>query len=145
MCQICTLQTISTRDRWPKPVEPSVAALNTLITASHNAYTTYGIQKSTNKSLPIPVSLLTILRALAAKIQTLEDERQAWWSSPEKRAQRERMKEEGEQKKLAELHKINNTAAENVEAMKARFGMFLRWGVGMVGGVEELARGENGN
>jgi hypothetical protein len=43
---------------------------------------------------------------------------------------------------LTELHKINNAAVERIEGMEATLGGFVRWSLGMEGGVEELLREE---
>jgi hypothetical protein len=45
---------------------------------------------------------------------------------------------EGDQKKLSELHKINNATTMRFEEMQAKFGGFVKWSLGMNGGVFEL-------
>jgi hypothetical protein len=53
------------------------------------------------------------------------------------------LKEEvSSERKLTELHKINNAAVERMEGMEAKLGGFVRWSLGMEGGVEELLREE---
>lgn len=55
-----------------------------------------------------------------------------------------RLKEEvsgTSERKLTELQKINNSAVERIESMEAKFGGFVRWSLGMKGGVEELMKG----
>ena len=46
------------------------------------------------------------------------------------------------ERKLMELHKINNAAVERIEGMEAKLGGFVRWSLGLEGGVEELLREE---
>jgi hypothetical protein len=46
------------------------------------------------------------------------------------------------ERKLTELHKINNAAVERIEGMEAKLGGFVRWSLGLEGGVEELLREE---
>jgi hypothetical protein len=46
------------------------------------------------------------------------------------------------ERKLTELHKINNAAVERIEGMEAKLGRFVRWSLGLEGGVEELLREE---
>ena len=43
---------------------------------------------------------------------------------------------------MTELRKINNAAGERIEGMEAKLDGFVRWGLGLEGGVEELLKGE---
>lgn len=36
MCQVCQITTIASKDRWPTPVEPVVAELNSLVSTTHS-------------------------------------------------------------------------------------------------------------
>jgi hypothetical protein len=136
MCQLCGISDIAAKHKWPKPLEASITDLKLLITTAHDEY-------EANKSLcasktSIPESLLDILRLLSAAIDDLENGREAWWISPEKKAMRRRLDEECSQAKLTELHRINNATAERTEAMQARLGTFVKWTLGLDGGVWEL-------
>lgn len=141
MCQLCAIKNIAARDRWPKPLEHHQADLDFLITSAHDDYIAYQTQKQSNKDAPTPESLLDVLRLLATVLEDLEEDRQKWWSSPEKREQRRRLDEECNQKKLSELHKINNSTMERIEAMSAKLGQFVKWSLGMNGGIWELQEG----
>lgn len=143
MCQLCGIKDISTQVRWPKPLEPSIKDLDFLVSTAHDDY-------QTNKGLcalkeTIPALLLDALRLLATALDQLETEREDWWTTPEKRSLRKRLDADCDQKKLTELHKINNTAKERIEAMLARLGTFVKWSLGMNGGVWELVEGEKVN
>lgn len=139
MCQLCTLKTIASSSCWPKALERSKPDLDFLVTSAHDEYTAFQVaQTLVDKSAPAPETLLDLLRPLASLLEDLEEERQKWWTSPEKRELRQRLEKECEQKKLSELHKINNTTIERIEAMDAKLGQFVRWSLGMNGGVWEL-------
>lgn len=85
-----------------------------------------------------PESLLELLKTLAEQLDVLESERETWWTSPEKRALRKRLEDNCDQRKLSDLQKINNTTASSLEALSAKLGGFVRWSLGMKGGVWEL-------
>ena len=146
MCQLCTIKDLATRDRWPKPLEHHKSDIEFLITSAHDEYNTFKTPKATspepNATKPkTPDSLLDILRLLAIVLEELESDRQKWWTSPEKREQRRRLEEEADQRKLSALHKINNEMNERIEAMSAKLGLFVKWSLGMNGGVWELREG----
>jgi len=88
-----------------------------------------------------PESVLDILRILATVLEVLESDRQKWWTSPEKREQRHRLEEEADQRKLSALHKINNETNDRIEAMSSKLGLFVKWSLGMSGGIWELREG----
>jgi len=46
------------------------------------------------------------------------------------------------ERKLTESHKINNSAVDRIEGMEAKVGGFVRWSLGLEGGVEELLEGK---
>lgn len=152
MCQLCTIKDLAKRDRWPKPLEHHKRDIDFLVTSAHDEYSTYrstqlneqGNSKSTdsNNTKPTPPdSLLDILRLLATLLEEIESDRQKWWTSPEKREQRRALEEEGNQQKLSALHKINNDVNERIEAMSAKLGTFVKWSLGINGGIWELQQG----
>lgn len=141
MSQLCTIKSVASRDRWPKPLEHHKADIDLLITSAHDEYAAYQILKQADNATKPPESLLEPLRLLATVLEDLEEGRQGWWTSPEKRALRKRLEEECDQKKLTELHKINNGTVERIEAMSAKLGQFVKWSLGMNGGIWELKEG----
>lgn len=46
--------------------------------------------------------------------------------------------EDGDAKKVTEIHKINNAAISRIESVGARVGGFVKWALGIDGGVEAL-------
>jgi len=142
MCQLCPISTVAATGRWPKPLESSISDLNFLITCIHSQHeawkkaegTTTGTNTNTNEER---AALLSLLRTLSGTLTSLGHERIAWWRS--KTPLIKQLKEEvlGE-RKLTELHKINNAAVERIEGMEAKLSGFVRWGLGLEGGVEEL-------
>jgi hypothetical protein len=164
MCQICTITTLSTSARWPKPLEPSISDLHFLITCIHDHHAAWEKQQktltATNTTTTLTTSynsttttnantqtkpLLSLLRTLSASLTSLEHERAAWWKSktPLIKALKDEVSGQSE-KRLTELHKINNSAIERLEGMEAKLGGFVRWTMGVKGGVEELCRGGDG-
>ena len=71
-------------------------------------------------------------------LDRIRSERNEWWTSKEKREQRNRLQKNEEKEKLSALHKINWDMAERVEGMQAKFGQFVRWSVGVDGGLQRL-------
>ncbi|PPJ49650.1 hypothetical protein CBER1_02158 [Cercospora berteroae] len=124
--------------RWPNSVEAHKKDLNFLVDTIHDDWETYAKQKQENPGLQVPTELLEMLRLLADTIEQLDEERLTWWTSPEKRALRKRLEDGGEQRKLSDLHNINNNTVSSIESLNAKFGMFVKWGLGMKGGVWEL-------
>jgi hypothetical protein len=171
MCQICTITTLSTSARWPKPLESCIADLHFLITCVHDQHAAWEKQQkaltatnTTNTLNPNTASLatsynsttatnantqtkplLSILRTLSASLTSLEHERAAWWKSktPLIKSLKDEVSGQSE-KRLTELHKINNSAIEQLGGMEAKLGGFVRWTMGVKGGVEELCRGGDG-
>ncbi|KAI6790240.1 hypothetical protein KC361_g8031 [Hortaea werneckii] len=139
MCQICSIKQIASQDRWPKPLESAVQDINFLIQTIHTDYEANKSQCGTKET--IPEELLENLRLLSLALEQLDHDREAWWYSPEKKEQRRRLEGEGQDRKLTELQKINNAAATMVEGMHAKLGGFLKWSLGMNGGIWELEQG----
>ena len=141
MCQLCGIKEIAARDRWPKPLEHHKGDIDFLVTCANDEYLAFQTKKQIAKDASLPDALLEILRLLAALLDKVESDREKWWSSSEKREQRKRLGEDCDQKKLSELHKINNGVIERVEAMNAKLGLVVKWSLGMNGGVWELQQG----
>ncbi|KAI7262516.1 hypothetical protein KC345_g9406 [Hortaea werneckii] len=139
MCQICSINRIATQDRWPKPLESAVQDINFLIQTIHTDYEANNPPCTTKES--IPDDLLENLRLLSLALEQLDHDREEWWYSPEKKEQRRRLEGEGQDRKLTELQKINNAAATMVEGMQAKLGVFVKWSLGMNGGIWELEEG----
>lgn len=145
MCQLCQIKDIAARDRWPKAIDHHKSDINFLVTSAHDEYTTTTSSKSQTKPsdrVQASAPVLDFLRLLSALLEQVDADREAWWTSPAKREQRRKLEMECEQKKLSELHKINNKVVEGVEAMNARLGLFVKWSLGMNGGVWELVASE---
>lgn len=148
MYQLCTTKDLAKRDRWPKPLEHHKADINLLVTTAHGEYTKQESQKQSGSTASKPAqseALLEILRLLAGSLEDVGNDRQKWWSSPEKRDQRRRLEEEHKQQKLGAVHKIINDVNERVEAMNAKLGLFVKWSLGMNGGIWELQEGHKVN
>lgn len=142
MCNLCAIQEISSQGRWPKPLEEPVKDITFLVSTSHDEYESN--KTACQKKTTIPESLLDTLRLLAAALEELDSDREKWWSSDDKRAMRKRLDAEctsESQRKLTDLHKINNATNEKIESMKAKLGVFCKWSLGMNGGVWELVEG----
>ncbi|KAI7626667.1 hypothetical protein KC346_g1140, partial [Hortaea werneckii] len=139
MCQICSIKQIATQDRWPKPLESAVQDINFLVQTIHTDYEANKSHCTTKET--IPEDLLENLRLLSLALEQLDRDREEWWYSPEKKEQRRRLEREGQDRKLTELQKINNAAATMVEGMQAKLGGFVKWSLGMNGGIWELEQG----
>ncbi|KXT18737.1 hypothetical protein AC579_2673 [Pseudocercospora musae] len=131
MCQLCGIK--NGLARWPKAVEAMKPALELLIENAHEEHEAW---KKAGASTPSE-SLLEVCRLLLTMIESIEEERENWWTSPEKRAQRQRFELE-DPKKFTELHKINNALTSDVEAMRTRLGSYARWTLDMRGGLADL-------
>ncbi|KAI5366340.1 hypothetical protein Slin15195_G078600 [Septoria linicola] len=138
MCQLCAIKQVAAQDRWPKPVESHKSDFNFLVDTIHTGWDAYIERKLGRSELSVPEDLLELLRLLADLLETLEEERSTWWKSPEKRALRQRLEHGCEQRKLSDLHKINNTTMSSIESLNAKLGLFVKWSLGMNGGVWEL-------
>jgi hypothetical protein len=142
MCQICTITTLSTsnylRPRPARCLGKQQKSLTSTSTSSTSATTTTNTNAQTKP-------LLSLLRTLSASLTSLEHERAAWWKSktPLIKALKDEVSGQSE-KRLTELHKINNSAIERLEGMEAKLGGFVRWTMGVKGGVEELCKGGDG-
>lgn len=144
MCQLCYINDLAKRDRWPKPLEHHKADIEFLVTSAHSEYEKYKAKPSasSNDIQPgPPEALLNVLRILADLLDQIDSDRQTWWSSPEKRHMRQQLEEDGNQQKLSALHKINNDVNERIEGMNARLGQFVKWSLNLKGGVWELQHG----
>lgn len=135
MCQVCAINDIATRERWPKPLEAPVEDIKFLVISAHDEYES---NKDHIVAKNIPEGLLDILRTLATAVDELEGDREKWWSAPEKRVLRKRLDADCDIKRLTELHKINNATSERIEAMNAKLGGFVKWALSMNGGLWEL-------
>lgn len=87
--------------------------------------------------MPTAAHLHNILD-LSTMIETLSSARHEWWMCDGKKKQRREWEEAGAQAKLVALNKVNNRAAEIIEAVRARLGVHVVWGLGVKGGVEEV-------
>ena len=145
MCRLCTIKDLAKRDRWPIPLGHYQADIELLVTSAHDGYEKSKAQGSSNtdstKAAQAKGALLDNLRTLADLLEEVDSDRQKWWTTPEKREMRQRLQEEGDQQKLSNLHKINNDVNEHVEAMNAKLGQFVKWSLGISGGVWELQYG----
>lgn len=119
-------------------MEACKSDLDFLVDSVHDEFVEYEKSKGKLTAAPPPESLVELCRTLYHQLDALKDEREKWWSAPESRAKRTRFELNGDQKNLSELHKINNTTSASFESISARFGAFVKWGLGMNGGVFEL-------
>ncbi|SMR52976.1 unnamed protein product [Zymoseptoria tritici ST99CH_1E4] len=138
MCHICAISEIAKKDRWPKPLEASKTDLHLLIPMIHDQYEHFHAVKQQIPTTPIPETLITLLRTLRELLNSLEDDREKWWTSPAKRELRKKLDLEGDQKKMSELQKINNAVRDRLGETQAKLGGFVRWTLGFNGGVYEL-------
>jgi hypothetical protein len=138
MCQLCGIKELAALQRWPKAVEAAKSDLNFLVDSIHDEWTRYQDSKTKLAATPLPESLLELCRLLVAQLDDLEVDRETWWTSPESRAKRQRFELEGNQRNLSELHKINNNTISSFESLQAKLGGFVKWSLGMKGGVFEL-------
>ena len=116
--------------------------LMTFIHSQHEAWEESEVTKR-NDNNDARSALLSLLRTLSGALTSLGHERTAWWKS--KTALIKQLKQEvsgQSERKLMELHKINNSVVDRIEGMEAKLGGFVRWGLGLEGGVEELLKGE---
>ena len=141
MCQLCSITTLASSARWPKPLEPSISDLNFLIICVHDQHEAW--KKSENADTC--KALLSLLRTLSGALTSLGHERSAWWKSKTPLIKQLKTEVSGQsERKLTELHKINNSAVDRIEGMEAKVGGFVRWSLGLEGGLEELLKGEEG-
>lgn len=146
MCQLCSIAPLAASHKWPKPLETSIKDADFLVKTAHDAYTNFTTSLPTatagfQNRPPPPESLLDTLRTLSALLETLEEDRITWWLSPEKKAMRKRLEEGGKTDDLTKLQKINNATSERIGAMEAKLGGFVKWSLGMNGGLWELREG----
>ena len=152
MCQLCTLSTISTSSRWPKPLEPLISDLSLLITTAHSVLSTHKLNSAapgtqdkkppthstsiTITTAPKPSPLIPTLRDINTLLEVLEDERLKWWQA--KASERKFWRETYQEDKLTKINVVNNKTTEMIENLKAKLGLFCRWSLGMEDGVEGL-------
>lgn len=158
MCQLCTLNTISTSSRWPKPLEPLISDLSLLITTAHSVLSTHKLNSaapgtkvkntSTTPALKItmttvpkqPSTVIPTLRDINTLLELLEDERVKWWQA--KASERKFWRETYQEDKLTKINVVNNKTTEMIETLKAKLGLFCRWTLGLEDGVEGLGGAE---
>lgn len=46
--------------------------------------------------------------------------------------------------KLTALHKVNNTTVERIESLRTKLGTYVKWGMGVQNGLEELVARQDG-
>lgn len=157
MCQVCSIRTIATKQRWPKPLEHSIEEyvanhhklrpftesaladmprINFVVDLIHDDYEKSRAQCA--KKTTVPKALLEELRTLSEALEQLEVDRAAWWHSPEKKAARRRYEDGGHTQKLTDMQKVNNMTSDSIQGMQAKLGLFVKWSLGMDGGVWEL-------
>ncbi|KAK4548258.1 hypothetical protein LTR36_010128 [Oleoguttula mirabilis] len=136
MCQLCPIKDVAAQARWPKPLEAPVKDIEFVVTTAHDDYEAN--KAACRSKTTIPESLLDMLRLLAASLNELEADREKWWMAPEKKELRRRLDADCDHKKMTELHKINNATSDRIESMQAKLGTFVKWSLGMNGGVWEL-------
>lgn len=120
-------------------MEPHKKDIDFLVTSAHDEYSA-SRSKAPNTTKPVKASdsLLEMLRLLFPLLEDMESDREKWWTSPQKRERRKKLEPECDQKELSELHNINNEVTESIEVMNGRLGTFVKWSLGMNGGVWEL-------
>jgi hypothetical protein len=123
MCQICAIKQLIARERWPKPLEDTNQDITFLADTIHNSWANHSKRKPEHPDEPVPHEILELLRLLGEFLEALQEQRSAWWMSPEKRALRKHLEDGGEQRKLSDLHKINNATMSNIESLNARLGV----------------------
>lgn len=119
-------------------MEQNKPDLNFLVDSIHDEWVNFQEAKLKVARTSIPDSLTELCRMLSSQLDALEVDREKWWSSPESRAKRQRFELEGNQKNLSELHKINNSTIASFESLSAKLGGFVKWSLGINGGVFEL-------
>jgi hypothetical protein len=103
-----------------------------------NEATTHNNDKTTDDRDALP----SLLRTLKGALTSLSHERSAWWKSKSPLIKQLKEDVSGQsERRLTELHKINNSAVDRIEGMEAKLGGFVRWSFGLEGGVEELLGG----
>lgn len=157
MCQLCSLNTISTSFRWPKPLEPFISDLGLLVTTAHSELSTHKHNSAlpcaadkkppttsrptiTITAAPKPSLLVPTLRDINTLLEVLEEERLKWWQA--KAPKRKFWRETYQEDKITKINVVNNKTVEMIEGLKARLGGFCRWSLGMVDGIEGLGAGE---
>ncbi|KAM0718415.1 hypothetical protein Q7P37_005485 [Cladosporium fusiforme] len=140
MCQLCSIPTLASSSRWPKPLEQSISDLNFMVKCAHDEHETWRRTHQPSAKVPPPNSLLELLGTITTAIASLECERVEWWKSKTPLIKELKESLDGKsEKKLTELHKINNSAVERIEAMEAKVGGFVRWSLGVEGGLAAVA------
>lgn len=124
MCQLCAIK--QELARWPKPVEVMKPGLGLLVEHAHDEHELWErFKKQSPPSSPYN-TILEVCRLLKTLIESIDEEREKWWTSPAKREQRQRWELEGERQKIQDLHKINNITHENIRNMETTLGKVSR-------------------
>lgn len=91
------------------------------------------------KNASAPKHLLENACLLATAVKDLEEQRQDWWASKTVMIRKlQDSCEDGDAKKVTELHKINNATLGKIESIEARVGGIVKWALGIEGAVEAL-------
>lgn len=78
MCQVCTpISTLASSTRWPKPLEPSIADLNFLLTCIHCQHERWKAKSNSSNDNDLN-ALLSLIRDLCALLTSLDHGRTAW-------------------------------------------------------------------
>lgn len=166
MCQLCLISTITNGSRWPNPTTSSVEDVIFLATTCHEQYSSWQSKARTSQVSPslssatfsasverstttpdikvsktAPKTLHEDTCLLVTAVKDLEDQRQSWWAG--KFGMVRKLQDschEGDAEKATEIHKINNTTIGKIESVEARAGGFVKWALGIEGGVEALLK-----
>lgn len=77
MCQFCSISTLATSARWPKPLESSISALGFLITCIHSQHEAWKKAEDTTTD----TNTNTNTNEERGTLTSLGHERSAWWRS----------------------------------------------------------------
>ncbi|KAK0622105.1 hypothetical protein DIS24_g11398 [Lasiodiplodia hormozganensis] len=118
----------------PKPLEPTLSSLRDLIKHAHPEAKAYSntTTKAAKNELRTKLTKTTVL--IRTNLDLLDQERDEWWKT--KAQLRRQLAEAGDEEKLKKLHLINNSITAMMRDMRARLGVWVRWGLGV--GEEEL-------
>ena len=132
----------------PKPLETPVKEFKSYLPTAHKAASEYESVPRGNgdsKSTAVDKTRTKAYEALKDSIQILsltmdciEDARSVWWNEPAKKEQRGRLLEEGDSIKLGRMNAVNNACVQMIGDVRGALGRFVRWGMGMNGGVGGL-------
>ncbi|KAK5163280.1 uncharacterized protein LTR77_010866 [Saxophila tyrrhenica] len=82
--------------------------------------------------------LINAVSAIAKNIAGASALHDKWWTSPEKRWQRDLLVATGDETKLSKLYAIRKETTDMIEEMEAKVGLFAKWCLGLDGGFEQL-------